>query len=157
MKTLYDVLGVAADATHSQIENGYRVCLEAFIDSQGTVETAEADARRMRLIREAYLLLSSPKRRSAYDRRLQRYRAWRGKEMLRRARMRIVALCLGVTGVAGGVYALANYYFFSHAEPAVTAAAAAMPAAATAATTPATPKPVIAPDPGTKAQDAPQQ
>lgn len=108
MKTLYDVLGVQANATHSQIEHGYRVSLEAYIDSQGPGQTEES-VRRMRNIRDAYLLLSSPAKRRAYDKRLRKYQAWQGAKASRNLRMRQILIAFASLTLLAGLLGMWRY------------------------------------------------
>lgn len=107
MKTLYDLLGVAADATHSQIEHGYRESLESYIDGHGLGQSEE-DTKRMRAIRDAYLLLSSPRRRRSYDKRLKKYCEQRTRLSSRSFRTKVLALSVGVLLMAGGAIVIAR-------------------------------------------------
>ena len=70
MKTLYDLLDIERNATHVDIERGYRRCLDAYLANKGTGQP-DRETLQMQAIREAYLLLSSPARRKAYDEKLR--------------------------------------------------------------------------------------
>ena len=64
-RDLYDVLGVAFDATEGQIRNAYlRSALRNHPDKHGGTEEAKA---RFQEIGEAYFVLSDPDRRAVYD------------------------------------------------------------------------------------------
>lgn len=69
MKTLYDVLGVSAQATPAQIELAYKFCLDSLL--QGGGNSPEDDLNRGKALKEAYAVLSSPIRRAEYDERLK--------------------------------------------------------------------------------------
>lgn len=70
MKTLYEVLGVSRQATQPEIERAYQVTLAALAIEPATLTAEERDIRE-KVIREAYVILSSPHRRSAYDEKLR--------------------------------------------------------------------------------------
>lgn len=70
MKTLYDLLDIERNATHVDIERGYRRCLDTYLANKGCGQP-DQETLRMQAIREAYLLLSSPTRRQAYDQKLR--------------------------------------------------------------------------------------
>lgn len=70
MKTLYDLLDIERNATHVDIERGYRRCLDAYLANKGCGQP-DQETLRMQAIREAYLLLSSPTRRQTYDQKLR--------------------------------------------------------------------------------------
>jgi len=64
-RDLYDVLGVAFDATEGQIRNAYlRLALRNHPDKHGGTDEAKA---RFQEIGEAYFVLSDPDRRAVYD------------------------------------------------------------------------------------------
>lgn len=69
MSTLYDILGLSRQATAEQIENGYKVRLQALQRGEENVLTEDSLAQ-LKAIREAYQVLSNPVRREAYDRKL---------------------------------------------------------------------------------------
>jgi curved DNA-binding protein CbpA len=80
MKTLYDLLGVDHEATLADIAHNYRYLLSEQILRHGNQPMRRRDRMRLQKLREAFLLLSSPARRQAYDEQLQalrnaRYRA----------------------------------------------------------------------------------
>ncbi|RJF97183.1 J domain-containing protein [Noviherbaspirillum saxi] len=68
MKTLYDLLGVAPQATHLDIEHGYRRHLSRHLLGNAGRPLRKKDQLRLQAMRNAYLVLSSPSRRQAYDR-----------------------------------------------------------------------------------------
>lgn len=70
MKTLYELLGTSPDATQAQIEQGYKRRLDRYLARQ-RIGKPDHQTRQMRAVREAYLLLSSPQRRQAYDQQLK--------------------------------------------------------------------------------------
>lgn len=70
MKTLYDLLDIERNATHVDIERGYRHCLDAYLANKGTGQP-DRETLQMQAVREAYLLLSSPARRKTYDQKLR--------------------------------------------------------------------------------------
>lgn len=69
MKTLYDLLGIGSQATLTQVEQGYKHSLDALKDDDS--KSAAEGNMRLQAIREAYLVLSSPARRQAYDDKLK--------------------------------------------------------------------------------------
>lgn len=69
MNTLYDILGIGRQATQAQIEQAYQTQLDAILAADGT--KSEQGTDRVRFVREAYLVLSSPSRRQTYNARLQ--------------------------------------------------------------------------------------
>jgi curved DNA-binding protein CbpA len=69
MHTLYDVLGLGKHATDQQIEAGYQAQLDAL--KQGASRgSPDEDINQLKVIKEAYSILSSPQRRQAYDAKL---------------------------------------------------------------------------------------
>ncbi len=70
MKTLYEVLGVSRQATQPEIERAYKVTLAALAIEPPTL-TLEERTIREKVTREAYTILSSSHRRSAYDEKLR--------------------------------------------------------------------------------------
>ena len=67
MPTYYDVLGVSEDAESEEIEAAFRSALAAAqSETEGEEDAAEVAAR-MRLLVEAYEVLSNPAYRAAYD------------------------------------------------------------------------------------------
>lgn len=70
MTTLYDVLGLARGASPAQIESAYRLALDELGSSSSPASAAGGDQIRAKAIGEAYSILSSATRRTAYDARL---------------------------------------------------------------------------------------
>ncbi|MFC7287962.1 DnaJ domain-containing protein [Herminiimonas glaciei] len=70
MKTLYQVLGVSGQASSPEIEQAYKTGLAALANGATTLNPEERDIRE-KVVREAYAILSSPNRRSAYDEKLR--------------------------------------------------------------------------------------
>lgn len=70
MKTLYEVLGVSGQAALPEIEQAYKACLAGLTKGVTTLNPEERDIRE-KVVREAYAILSSPNRRSAYDEKLR--------------------------------------------------------------------------------------
>ena len=66
MQSYYDVLGVSEDAESEEIEAAFRSALAAAQAEAAGDETADVAAR-MRLLVEAYQVLSNPTYRTAYD------------------------------------------------------------------------------------------
>jgi curved DNA-binding protein CbpA len=65
MNTLYDILGIGRQATQAQIDTAYKERLNALKAEENT--NPKDGINRLRVIREAYLQLSSPTRRQSYD------------------------------------------------------------------------------------------
>jgi curved DNA-binding protein CbpA len=105
MKTLYDLLGIERNATHVEIERGYRRSLDAYLANKGTGQP-DQETRRMQAAREAYLLLSTPTRRQVYDEQLRESMAARHmREHVPGVRRVSVALiCTLLLGPGGGAY-----------------------------------------------------
>lgn len=99
MKTLYDLLGIEHNATHVEIERGYRRSLDAYLAKKGAGQP-DQDMLRMQAIREAYLLLCSPTRRQAYDQKLKENR----QVTTGRSGMPWAALALALLLAIGGGY-----------------------------------------------------
>ena len=66
MQTYYDVLGVSEDAESEEIEAAFRRALACAQSEAVEAETADVAAR-MRMLAEAYEVLSNPAYRAAYD------------------------------------------------------------------------------------------
>ena len=66
MQTYYDVLGVSEDAESEEIEAAFRRALASAQSEADEAETADVAAR-MRMLAEAYEVLSNPAYRAAYD------------------------------------------------------------------------------------------
>jgi hypothetical protein len=67
MKTLYDLLGVRRQASHIEIELGYRRHLNRHLLGLGKRPLSKRAQLKLQTIRQAYLVLSSPGQRQAYD------------------------------------------------------------------------------------------
>jgi DnaJ-class molecular chaperone len=80
MTTLYDVLGIAPQATKAEIQQAYKDRLETM--KLGDARTSAEDVViQLKVVTEAYLILSSPTRRHAYDSKLKdQQRAAEGDE-----------------------------------------------------------------------------
>jgi DnaJ-class molecular chaperone len=103
MKTLYDLLGVDAEATQAQIEQGYRRQLDHYLARQSAGK-GEHEIRRMQNIREAYLLLCSPPKRQIYDHQLRMFQKARAQLFNPGKLIRAGLLLLGLTAAIGGIY-----------------------------------------------------
>ena len=66
MQSYYDVLGVAEDAETEEIEAAFRRALSSAQSVAKEIEAADV-AVRMRMLAEAYEVLSNPAYRAAYD------------------------------------------------------------------------------------------
>lgn len=67
MKTHYDLLGVRRRASHIEIELGYRRHLNRHLLGLGMRPLSKRAKQKLQTVRQAYLVLSSPGRREAYD------------------------------------------------------------------------------------------
>ena len=67
--SLYDVLGVARDADQAQIDMAYAAAEEKL--NVVTVRGMAAATAELRMLRDGYLLLSNPERRTEYDAKLK--------------------------------------------------------------------------------------
>jgi curved DNA-binding protein CbpA len=67
MKTLYDLLDVRRQASHIEIELGYRRHLNRHLIGLGRRPLSKRVQQKLQTMRHAYLVLSSPGRRQAYD------------------------------------------------------------------------------------------
>lgn len=67
MKTLYELLGVRRQASHIEIELGYRRHLNRHLIGLGMRPLSRQAKQKLQAVRQAYLVLSSPGRRQAYD------------------------------------------------------------------------------------------
>src|ERR1700757_780409 len=103
MKTLYDLLGVTPDATHAQVEQGYKRCLDSYLARQG-IGKPDEETRRMQMIRDAYLLLCTPQRRQSYDQQLRLYEKARTQILRRSNRKFAILLMVIVMAIATGAY-----------------------------------------------------
>ena len=96
MKTAYEVLGVRRDAALIDIEHSYRHLLNAHGVRDSSERLTKEDQRRLGELREAYMVLSSPSRRFAYDGDLQ------ARALRRNSRMRTLHTALAVASLLGG-------------------------------------------------------
>lgn len=107
MKTLYALLGVARDASSEQIELGYRKSLDTYL-ADPELQHQDDVRLRMQAVREAYLLLSSPARRRAYDQRLdansQAHEVHEGRAERGRTPWTALLLLAGLLIVGGNYY-----------------------------------------------------
>ena len=97
MKTAYEVLGLNRDAALIDIEHSYRLLLNAQAARDSERPLTTDDQRRLRELRQAYLVLSSPSQRLAYDRGLQVC------EQRRCRRMDAMQTALAVLSLLGGL------------------------------------------------------
>lgn len=104
MTTLYDVLGLGRQATAAQIEHGYKERLEALkrVEENGSAEDA---ITQLKVIREAYQVLSNPVRKDAYDSKLKAREQVRYEVVEDSHRTRNVLLGLLLVLMIGGGYA----------------------------------------------------
>lgn len=92
MKTLYDLLGVSPRASLTELEAAYRRQLDAHLRVAPPFRRRMGQ-RRMRALREAFLLLATPAQRAEYDRLLAR-RAQARQRRMRHARAALSACSL---------------------------------------------------------------
>jgi curved DNA-binding protein CbpA len=110
MKNPYQILGLDHRASYVDVEHQYHAVLTMHIAKHGARPLRKRDQQRLRAVRDAYLLLSSPSSRLAYD---MDFRARENEAANRRRRMAgaagIASLLLGAALLAGGVvHALAS-------------------------------------------------
>lgn len=108
MKTLYEVLGVDRQAAIADIAQRYRQHLNDHIAGKGKHPLSKRDQRRLQRMRDAYLLLSSPSRRRAYDQQLELQARERGRRIERAGVAFCIALLLGGMLLIGQGYRLAQ-------------------------------------------------
>ncbi|HJV81918.1 DnaJ domain-containing protein [Noviherbaspirillum sp.] len=105
MRTYYDVLGIDRNARSIDIEYSYRYGVNEQIDDPSSPVSQKKKRVRLQQLREAYLVLASPSRRLAYDRRLHQLELARAR---RRQRLRTTAsmllLVIGLALVISGVF-----------------------------------------------------
>lgn len=104
MKTLYEVLGVDRQAAIADIAQRYRQHLNDHIAGKGKRPLSKRDQRRLQRMRDAYLLLSSPSRRRAYDQQIELQARERGRRIERAG----VALCIAL--LLGGMLLIGQGY-----------------------------------------------
>ncbi len=105
MKTLYDLLGVSRYATLADIEHGYHHCLNRhFAGNRGGV-LRKQDRVRVQMLRQAYLVLSSPVRRRKYDHTLLLREQRRNRLLdIGGAILAVLSLLIGLLMMAGAPY-----------------------------------------------------
>lgn len=108
MKTLYEVLGVDRQAAIAEIAQRYRQHLNDHIAGKGKHPLSKRDQRRLQRMRDAYLLLSSPSRRRAYDVQLDLQAKERGRLIERVSVAFCIALLLGGMLLIGQGYRVAQ-------------------------------------------------
>ncbi|HEY0844763.1 MAG TPA: DnaJ domain-containing protein [Noviherbaspirillum sp.] len=104
MKTLYEVLGVDRQASITDIAQRYRHHLNQHVVNGHQRKISKRDQRRLQRMREAYLLLTSPSKRRAYDISLERTERARMRRMERAG----IAACV-VMLLAGGLLMVLGY------------------------------------------------
>lgn len=122
MKTLYDLLGVDRHASISEIEHSYRHSLNEHIAGGSRRAWRKSDQLRLQKMRQAFLVLSSPRRRMDYDLEL---------DQLEHARLRMMERVGTVVGalllIAGLALIGRSYFQFRQAVPAESAASTPRP------------------------------
>lgn len=110
MKTPYQILGLDPRASYVDVEHQYHAVLQMHFTKQGARPLRKRDQRRLRAVRDAYLLLSSPSSRLAYDMDLRNRTIEAANRRRRVAGLAgIASLLLGVALLTGGiVHALAG-------------------------------------------------
>ncbi|RZI44342.1 hypothetical protein EGT07_02655 [Herbaspirillum sp. HC18] len=110
MKSLYEVLGTDRGASAAEIEQRYYGLLSRHL--AGNRPLSRKDQQRVQQVRQAYLLLSSPRRRRDYDAQLKQRE---------RARARTVVRMGGIAGtimlVAGLALIGRSYFRLQTPEP----------------------------------------
>ncbi|KIF80562.1 hypothetical protein [Noviherbaspirillum autotrophicum] len=97
MKTAYDILALKRDAAPIDIEHNYHHLLNAHAACHADARLTQEDLRRLRELRQAYLLLSSPCQRLQYDRTLL------AREQRRSRRSHALHTVLAVLSLLGGL------------------------------------------------------
>ncbi|HYD60310.1 MAG TPA: DnaJ domain-containing protein [Noviherbaspirillum sp.] len=105
MKTLYDVLGVDRHASFADIEHSYRQNLNEHISSNTRRGWRKKDQLRLQQMRQAYLLLSSPRKRLEYDLRLNEL------EHTRLRRIERVSTGIGLALLLAGLAIIGHSYY----------------------------------------------
>lgn len=118
MKTLYEVLGVDRQAAIAEIAQRYRQHLNDHIAGKGKHPLSKRDQRRLQRMRDAYLLLSSPSRRRAYDLQLD----LQSKERARVIERVGIAFCIAL--LLGGMLLIGQGYRVAQKKSAVASNAA---------------------------------
>jgi curved DNA-binding protein CbpA len=105
MKTPYQILGLDSRASNVDVEHRYHAMLNAHIAKHGGRPLHQRHQQRLQAVREAYLLLSSPSSRLAYDMDLRIRELETAKRRRRAAGMAgIASLLLGMALLVGGVF-----------------------------------------------------
>jgi DnaJ-class molecular chaperone len=109
MKTPYQILGLDSRASNVDVENRYHALLTSHIARHGARPLQQRlrnrHRQRMQAVREAYLLLSSPSSRLAYDMDLRIRELEAARRRRRAAGMAgIASLVLGIALLVGGVF-----------------------------------------------------
>lgn len=116
MKNPYQILGLDSRASYVDVEHRYNAVLKAHIAKHGARPLHKRHQQRLQAVREAYLLLSSPSSRLAYDMDLRIRELETAKRRRRVAGMAgIASLLLGIVLVVGGVF----HALHSNAMPSV--------------------------------------
>ncbi len=97
MKTAYDILALKRDAAPIDIEHNYRHLLNAHAACHDDALLTQEDLARLRELRQAYLLLSSPCQRLQYDRSLL------ARDQRRSRRSHALHTVLAVLSLLGGL------------------------------------------------------
>jgi DnaJ-class molecular chaperone len=105
MKTLYDVLGVDRHASFADIEHSYRHSLNEHISGNTRRAWRKKDQLRLQQMRQAYLLLSSPRKRLEYDLRLNEL------EHTRLRRLERVGTGIGLVLLLAGLAIIGHSYY----------------------------------------------
>ena len=100
MKTHYDLLGVSRQASYREIGERYRELLAIHITLHGSRPACRKQQLRLRQMREAYLMLSSPTRRMVYDYELKQSEAHRMRRFNIGTRLGTCLLMLGLLLIA---------------------------------------------------------
>lgn len=108
MKTHYEVLGVDRQASIGDIAQRYRHHLSQHVVSNQNRVIRKKDQRRLQRMREAYLLLSSPSRRRAYDVKLAQ------QERVRRRWCDAVGMAACVLMLLAGALLILRGYWRAH-------------------------------------------
>lgn len=108
MKTHYEVLDVDRQASIGDIAQRYRHHLSQHVASNQNRVIRKKDQRRLQRMREAYLLLSSPSRRRAYDVQLAR------QERVRRRWFEAAGLAGCVLMLLAGALLILRGYWRAH-------------------------------------------
>lgn len=103
MRTLYEVLGTDRSASAAEIEQRYYGVLSRHL--AGNRPLSRKDQQRVQQVRQAYLLLSSPRRRRDYDAQLKQRERARTRAMVRAGSI------AGTIMLVAGVALIGHSYF----------------------------------------------